>query len=665
MDGSVLNFDVESDAGIIRASDGKRYRFRSKDWSSAGAPEAGDIVDFEPVDGEATEIFVTSRVAVATTMVTPRAEPPPADAPPASNDQPAPVPQTPPVVQTFTAPSGKGAKFFIAYFLAMVPTYILPYFGSNSMVIGGISAGAGGGLPPLYIWHITFFAVLVSLAFVRGIRIQRGWLITFPIVAGFFDLVAGFNWIPFIPTVMHFAALYVGASKDAVPGFDRDSVLPRAKWAYALLALVSFWATYQCMTSPWAPRGSAIAYGLVPLIIFAISGFIALRVHKGFGDSLGDIFANLQDTEPASSTAVGDGDPILPQAGGAQTPETVAAENSPTEEYVTPGSDWKKPGMPQMIAGALIIGLLALGSFFLFAKPKAEFDPCLAADAANQAECATAVAIAAEPAITGQTTSMFIVADANVRDRATAQGSRIIDKMFRGNSVSGVMQFGEDGQSRWLKLDGSRGFIGAVNLSTVAPPTLAKSYQDLKWDIEEETVLLASPTAGSREVARLYLNDQTTIAGVTENGYAEVKRKKGGVGYFLITSTNDRMDVLSQYEAADAAEAVAAAVADVSDISLFEAKIGGENVTLELDQRTNQFVRVFYGNGPRATRCSAHLSQKQNTAAGILYSQRLEKSDKPCAHRFDVEIAFFPKGIYAKWIRQSGQIYMEGNLRST
>lgn len=65
MDGVVLNFDSEGDSGLIRASDGNRYRFAATDWSSSGGARQGDVVDFEPIDGRATEIFVTKRVPIS------------------------------------------------------------------------------------------------------------------------------------------------------------------------------------------------------------------------------------------------------------------------------------------------------------------------------------------------------------------------------------------------------------------------------------------------------------------------------------------------------------------------------------------------------------------------------------------------------------------------
>ena len=60
MDGVILHFDSATDAGFIRASDGKRYRFNRANWSASEAIRQGDSVDFEPLGEIASEIFVTN-----------------------------------------------------------------------------------------------------------------------------------------------------------------------------------------------------------------------------------------------------------------------------------------------------------------------------------------------------------------------------------------------------------------------------------------------------------------------------------------------------------------------------------------------------------------------------------------------------------------------------
>lgn len=57
MKGQVLGFDGMS--GAISAEDGSRYNFTAADWKGQSPPKPRDAVDFVPVDGAATEIYVT------------------------------------------------------------------------------------------------------------------------------------------------------------------------------------------------------------------------------------------------------------------------------------------------------------------------------------------------------------------------------------------------------------------------------------------------------------------------------------------------------------------------------------------------------------------------------------------------------------------------------
>jgi uncharacterized protein YgiM (DUF1202 family) len=134
--------------------------------------------------------------------------------------------------------------------------------------------------------------------------------------------------------------------------------------------------------------------------------------------------------------------------------------------------------------------------------------------------------------VTGEQTSLFVVADANLRNKATAQGSAISGKVPRGTKVSGVMQMGEDGVSRWFKLADGRGFIGGVNLSVKEPPRLAKTFKDREWVPASDLELRTAPDAVSLILETIKPGSKLVLAGLTESGFAEVKLPKGGVGYF-------------------------------------------------------------------------------------------------------------------------------------
>ncbi len=108
----------------------------------------------------------------------------------------------------------KGSSFLGLYIAVAAPTYILPYFGSNSIVIGAATAGA---TLPQFLVHLACLIALCVFARIRGQIIGKGWLISMPILAAIFDMVPLLNWIPLVPTAFHAVALVVGAN-DPEPG---------------------------------------------------------------------------------------------------------------------------------------------------------------------------------------------------------------------------------------------------------------------------------------------------------------------------------------------------------------------------------------------------------------------------------------------------------------
>jgi len=107
---------------------------------------------------------------------------------------------------------GNAPVFVIAYILFMLPTYYLPYVGSNSAVIGALGAASGAGVNPAFWIHFGAMLVLCFLCWVRGAYVDKSWLIVFPILATVFDFVPGLSAIPLIPTVMHLLAIILGVA---------------------------------------------------------------------------------------------------------------------------------------------------------------------------------------------------------------------------------------------------------------------------------------------------------------------------------------------------------------------------------------------------------------------------------------------------------------------
>lgn len=101
------------------------------------------------------------------------------------------------------------AIFVVLYVLFMLPTYYLPYLGSNSALVAGFNPEA---MSQEFLLHVGSLVILFALAWYRGNATKRQWLVVFPFLAGVFDMVPGLSIIPLVPTAMHLAAVIIGAT---------------------------------------------------------------------------------------------------------------------------------------------------------------------------------------------------------------------------------------------------------------------------------------------------------------------------------------------------------------------------------------------------------------------------------------------------------------------
>ncbi len=127
--------------------------------------------------------------------------------------------------------------------------------------------------------------------------------------------------------------------------------------------------------------------------------------------------------------------------------------------------------------------------------------------------------------------TMYTIASANLRDRATSQGSSVVGKLPRGTQVSGVLELGEDGTSSWFKIAESGQYVSAINLSEIEPPALARSLNKA-WYAGADTPILAKPQQSAPVLMTAAPGTKLQLVGLTAGGFAEVLLEKGGVGYF-------------------------------------------------------------------------------------------------------------------------------------
>ncbi len=118
---------------------------------------------------------------------------------------------------------GNAAVYVVLYVLFMLPTYLLPYVGSNSAVVGSLALASDAGVHPAFVAHAGLLLALIALTWVRGRRVEKAWLIVFPVLAMVFDLAPALNNIPLVPTVMHLLAIILGVVGSRVVVENRAS----------------------------------------------------------------------------------------------------------------------------------------------------------------------------------------------------------------------------------------------------------------------------------------------------------------------------------------------------------------------------------------------------------------------------------------------------------
>jgi hypothetical protein len=174
-----------------------------------------------------------------------------------------------------------------------------------------------------------------------------------------------------------------------------------------------------------------------------------------------------------------------------------------------------------LIGGGVGILLFLLLYYLIFIRDDVQGNPARPAPVAKQVvESDKAEAI-----------EFFAVAQANIRDKATTQGSAITGKLARGSSARGTLIVGEDGTSNWLKLDDDAGFVSANNLSEVAPPEITKLLGDKIWTANKALDIYTQPDRAAVIYDRVSAGTTLTLYGLTANDFIEIKLRKGGVGY--------------------------------------------------------------------------------------------------------------------------------------
>lgn len=111
----------------------------------------------------------------------------------------------------------------------MIPTYLLPWLGSNSAVLNAVGAAIGHGMTPQWWAHAWCLVMLVLMTWMRGDFVGKKYLPALTFLAAVFDLTPGLSMIPLVPTALHLAAIILGV-KGAEQQLISDDAVMSSGW---------------------------------------------------------------------------------------------------------------------------------------------------------------------------------------------------------------------------------------------------------------------------------------------------------------------------------------------------------------------------------------------------------------------------------------------------
>ena len=184
-------------------------------------------------------------------------------------------------------------------------------------------------------------------------------------------------------------------------------------------------------------------------------------------------------------------------------------------------ADLKGVNRPRLLAGAALAVAAACGLIYYFGYVRG-------VPVGKSSEVPSAVSNRADAP---QLKLFYAATTARLRDAPNIAGSNVIGKLTRGSEANGAVVPGAADGEYWLKLADGSGFVSLVNLTELQVPALQKAFNQKIIVLTGAATLLASAQRGAPILARLPKNTAITASGITANGYLEVIRKQGGVGY--------------------------------------------------------------------------------------------------------------------------------------
>lgn len=247
---------------------------------------------------------------------------------------------------------------------------------------------------------------------------------------------------------------------------------------------------------------------------------------------------------PPDGPGPGSGPPQPPQAAVMGAPErqppplaTMASARSSTAQPISPAApktprtpETSKSGLKGFLIWAGFCSLLLITLVAVFGNRTSQTPQDQVSETTSTGTLPPIPSQYSTPY--GQPANAYITRQTFVRN-SPASGGVAVGELLRGEYVTGTWSVGSDGISRWLRLNSGRfvdQYLWSENLSEVAPPTLAQTLSGT-LTVERSSQLLARPADGSALLTTLSPGTRVQVSGETYDGWVEVLRPRGGVGY--------------------------------------------------------------------------------------------------------------------------------------
>lgn len=337
--------------------------------------------------------------------------------------------------------------------------------------------------------------------------------------------------------------------------------------------------------------------------------------------------------------------------GSAAAPMHLA---SGTTAYQPPFNGYGAPPEPNRtpwIVAAALLGVLIIGFLYytVFLDREAPDTPAVTNSSATPLPSST---VKVEE-------QYFVVADANIRDRATSIGTRVVRKENRGSMLRGTVEIGEDGRTQWLKLSDNSGFVALSNLSSNQPPRLAQTFNNRPFTSAVDVPLHAAPDDSSPVLETMPYGKSFFLAGITDNGFIEAKRAKGGVGYFsaagvdlsgnYVPAVNPAADsamYAGDDYAYDGSRGISADY--LANFRSLVGQAGDQRITITIHRDGGGVA--YYTNINSGKTCTAYLRYTGVYNSYLGFNQSRPGDGSGCGQTPELRIFGNPGGVEAEWV---------------